>query len=198
MNPTTAVLKNVRLSFVYLVTPKLNDKGEPRYSATLLIPKNSEAAEVVKRITEEAKRAGMARKWGGKFPASAKLVIHDGDGTRPGGEPFGPECKGHYVLTATNRNRPALFDMDGARITADDALYSGCYADVVVNAYAYDHQMNKGITYSVEGVRKVADGERLGGLSVDVSGLLGVNPDDVLTRSAGVVTPPKNELPFEI
>ena len=33
-------------------------------------------------------------------------VLYDGDGTRPSGEPFGPECKGHWVITASGKQKP--------------------------------------------------------------------------------------------
>ena len=42
-------------------------------------------------------------------------------------------------------------------------MYSGCYANVCVNFYAYAFQSKKGIGAGLGPIQKVADGESLGG-----------------------------------
>jgi hypothetical protein len=40
-------------------------------------------------------------------------------------------------------------------------LYSGCYLRATVTAYAYTHGGNKGVSFSLQNLQKVRDGEPL-------------------------------------
>lgn len=80
-NIATKVLTGeVRLSYVNLVTPRAPQQGgEPKYSATLLIPKTD--AATIANINASIKAAyedGVSKKWGGAHP-TPKQIVHDGD-----------------------------------------------------------------------------------------------------------------------
>ena len=113
-NIATKVLTGeVRLSYVNLTTPRAPQQGgDPKYSVTLLIPKTD--AATVANINASMKAAyddGVSKKWGGAHP-QPKVLLHDGDGLRPSGLPFGDECKGHWVLTASTENKPQVVGID--------------------------------------------------------------------------------------
>lgn len=46
-----------------------------------------------------------------------------------------------------------------------DEVYSGCYARVSINFYAFNTNGNKGIACGLNNLQKVRDGEPLGGRS---------------------------------
>ena len=100
-NIATKVLTGeVRLSYVNLTTPRAAQQGsEPKYSVTLLIPKTDVATKAnIDNSIKAAYEEGVSKKWGGAHP-QPKVIVHDGDGLRPSGLPFGDECKGCWVLT---------------------------------------------------------------------------------------------------
>ena len=96
-DPLKVLTGEVRLSYVNLVAPRAAQQGaEPRYSVTLLIPKTDVATKAaIDAAMEAAAKDAVAKTWGGVRPPYLKPVIHDGDGVRPSGVAFGPECKGH-------------------------------------------------------------------------------------------------------
>jgi hypothetical protein len=67
------VLSNVRFSFVNLLSPKAPQSGgDPKYSATILLPKHDLAGKQrLDAAIEAAIQAGIPSKWGGVRPAQA-------------------------------------------------------------------------------------------------------------------------------
>lgn len=164
-NPAHIVLTGVRLSYVNLLAAKAGqDGGEPKYSAVVLVPKvpaeNRAKIDAAIRAATEKARA----KYGAAFPVQPKVSVHDGDGVRPSdGQPFGPECKGHWVFTASSKQRPGIVDLNLQPILDSTQIYSGMYANVGVTFFGYNAPQNKGIGVGLENVQKIADGEPLGG-----------------------------------
>ena len=165
-NIATKVLTGeVRISYANLVTPRASQQGgEPKYSVTLLIPKTDTATlnDIASSINA-AYEDGVSRKWGGAHPQKKEL-LHDGDGLRPSGLPFGDECKGHYVLTASTKNKPQVVGIDNINCElAPNDIYSGMYARVSLNFFPYDTSGSKGVGCGLGNVLKIRDGEPLAG-----------------------------------
>lgn len=159
----------VRLSFCHIWQPQTpQNGGEPKYSVTILIPKSDVATiNALYAEMEQAKQAGVSNAWGGTMPPIVKIPLYDGDGVRPSGEPFGPECKGHMVITASSKTQPQVVDLNVQPILNQAEVYSGCYGRVNLNFFAYNQAGNRGIGCGLNCIQKVADGEPLsGGVSV--------------------------------
>lgn len=107
--PTKVLTGEVRLSYANLTTPRTTSQGdEPKYSVTLLIPKTDVATlKDIENSMNAAYEDGVTKKWAGAHPQK-KIILHDGDGLRPSGTPFGEECKGHYVITASSKKSRRL------------------------------------------------------------------------------------------
>lgn len=165
-NIATKVLTGeVRLSYANLVAPRAAQQGqEPKYSVTLLIPKSDNAT--VANINASIKAAydeGVSKKWGGAHP-QPKVIVHDGDGLRPSGLPYGDECKGCWVLTASTKNKPQVVGIENLDCElAPSDIYSGMYARVTINFFAYDTAGSKGVRCGLGNVLKTRDGEPLSG-----------------------------------
>lgn len=175
-DPLKVLTGEVRLSYVNLVAPRAAQQGaEPRYSVTLLIPKTDVATKAaIDAAMEAAAKDAVAKTWGGVRPPYLKPVIHDGDGVRPSGVAFGPECKGHWVMTASTKTKPQVIDAYGNELTPTD-IYSGMYARVTIRFFGYSNSGNKGVGCGLGNVMKIRDGEPLsGGASAasDFAGLI--------------------------
>lgn len=165
-NIATKVLTGeVRLSYANLTTPRAPlQGGEAKYSVTLLIPKNDSATKAnIDASIKAAYEEGVSKKWGGAHP-QPKIIVHDGDGLRTSGLPYGEECKGHWVLTASTKNKPQVVGIDNLDCElAPSDVYSGMYARVTINFFAYDTAGSKGVGCGLGNVLKTRDGEPLAG-----------------------------------
>lgn len=172
-DPQRAVLANVRFSFCNIVTPRAPiSGGEPKYSTTILLPKSDLAGkQKLDSAIEAAIQAGISSKWSGVRPAQPYIPIHDGDGVRPGGEPFGPECKGHWVFTASANldYKPSVAGPDLQPIMSASDVYSGMYGNVSIRTFPYNSNGRKGVGLGLEAVQKTRDGEPLGATTPDAA-----------------------------
>lgn len=165
-NPTKCLTGEVRLSYAHLDTPhSSNNGGGPKYSATLLIPKTDTATEAdIRAAISTAYENGVQNLWKGSRPQMRYPVIYDGDGVRPSGEPFGDECKGCWVITASSKTKPQVVHISNVHVDLlPTDVYSGMYARVTVNFYPYDNSGNRGVGCGLGNVCKTRDGEPLGG-----------------------------------
>jgi hypothetical protein len=176
MSNTQIVLRNTRLSYCFAVKGKLNDKGQRVWSTTCLVPKNHPQLDEIRAAIAAAKEAGAAKL--GKGPSKSPLL--DGDAKEDGQFKYaGEENRGMYLLRCANYNRmPKVVDQQKQEIFDDDQLYSGCYANVVINFYAYASAQNKGVSPGLEAIQKKSDGVRLSGGGVNVDDVFGVEEDD--------------------
>lgn len=165
MNVTTG---RVRLSFVHLFKPYAFQVGqEEKYSCTILVPKtDTDTMARLNAAVEAAKQKGVNDKWGGVMPPVVPTPIYDGDGVKPSdGMPFGPECKGHWVFTASAKADypPEIVDGNGNPIINQSEIYSGIYGRVNVTFFPYAFGGKKGVGCGLGPVQKLSDGETLGG-----------------------------------
>ena len=177
MNETRVTTDKVRLSYVHLFKPFAKEQGqEPKFSVTILLPKSDMATKSrIDAAIEAAKQKGTLDKWNGVCPPIVDTPIHDGDGVRRDGTPYGPECKGHWVFTATSRaDRPIeVVDANLNPIIDQTQIYSGIYGRVSVNFAAYYNNGNKGIGCYLGPVQKLSDGEVLGGGTITAAEAFG-------------------------
>ena len=157
---TKVTTGKVRLSYAHLFEPHAIEGNEPKYSVSVIIPKSDkETLQAIKEAVTEAKEQGKG-KWGGKVPANIKTPLRDGDVDREGDEAYA----GCYFLNANSKNKPGIVDINVQPILATE-VYSGCYARLTLNFYAYNANGNKGIAAGLGNVQKLEDGEPLGGFT---------------------------------
>lgn len=177
-NLTNVTTGKVRLSYVHLFKPYAAMVGqEEKYSCTILVPKtDTDTMNRINAAIEAAKQRGISEKWNGQCPPIVPTPVYDGDGVRPSdGMAFGPECKGHWVFTASSKidYQPEVVDLNLNPILNQSEVYSGMYAKVNVTFYPYAFGGKKGIGCGLGPVQKVADGESLGGSAPSASQVFG-------------------------
>ena len=158
---------DTRLSYAHVWEPVSINGGKEKYSVSVLIPKDdTKTIEAINRAIDAAIDEGVA-KFGGKKPnkATLKLPLRD---------------KGHYFINANSTTPPQIVDRAVQPILDRGEVYSGCYARVSLNFYAYNANGNKGIACGLGNIQKVRDGEPLGGRSNATDDFSSLADDDFL------------------
>ncbi len=164
--PTKVLTGEVRLSYANLVKPRANNPGDKeRYSVTLLIPKADTATKTnIDASIEAAAQEAQGKLWNGVRPPVLPNPIHDRDGVRESGVPYGDECKGHWVITAYSSNKPQVVHQSDINTElAPQDIYSGMYARVTINFFGYFNNGKKGVGCGLGNVMKTRDGDSFGG-----------------------------------
>ena len=164
---TKVITGKVRLSYVHLFEPYSPDEDKaPRYSCVILIPKTDKAT--MRSIREAQKAAlenGVSSVFGGKLPREWHDTIKDGDDEDQTDLERNPEYAGHWYMSIAAKTKPGIVDQRREPITDSSDVYSGCYARISMNAFAYNVKGNKGVSFGLNHVQKWADGDFLGGRS---------------------------------
>lgn len=192
LNPTNVTTGKVRLSYVSIFKPRAARPGqEEKYSVTILIPKSDTATKQrIDAAINAAIEAGVQGKWNGVRPPIIPNPLHDGDGTRQDGTPYGEECKGHWVMTASAKADypPEVVDAASNPIISPAEVYSGCYGRVFINFFPYGgggSGFKIGVGAGLGPVQKLEDGTPLGGSAPSASDVFGATPQ---TQNATVNT----------
>jgi hypothetical protein len=164
-NPTKVITGvNTRWSYVNAWDPKSINGGTPKYSVSLIIPKDDVATvNKIKAAIEAAYREGESKlKGNGKtVPALSvlKTPLRDGDLERPDDEAYANS----YFVNANSSTAPGIVDADRQPIIERSEVYSGVYGRASINFYAFNSNGNKGIACGLNNLQKIRDGEPLGG-----------------------------------
>ena len=170
--------KNTRLSYFHGWEPTSINGGPERYSVSVLIPKDDkETIKAINDAVDAAIEEGIA-KFGGKKPnkAALKLPLRDGDTERED-----EAYAGHWFINANSKTAPQIVDKAVKPILDRDEVYSGCYARVSLNFYAFNSNGNKGIACGLGNIQKIRDGESLGGRSSAADDFSTEEDDDFLS-----------------
>ena len=159
---TKVVTGIVRLSYANVWEPASINGSNTKYSVSLIIPKSdTKTIAAINAAVDAAIKEGAA-KFGGKIPnkAALKLPLRDGDVERED-----EAYQGAYFVNANSTTAPQIVDRSVQPILDRNEVYSGCYARVSINFYAFNSNGNRGIACGLGNIQKVRDGEPLGGRS---------------------------------
>lgn len=161
INKTKVVTsKQTRLSYFHGFEPVSINGGPEKYSTAVLIPKSDKATiEAIEKAIDAAIEEGIA-KFGGKKPnkAAIKLPLRDGNIERDD-----EAYQNHYFINCNSTTPPQIVDQSVQPILERSQVYSGCYARVSINFYAFNSNGNKGVAAGLGNIQFVRDGEPLGG-----------------------------------
>lgn len=163
---STKVLTGVcRLSYVHAFAPYAAQENQtPKYSVVLLIPKEDTVTlNKIRNAQQAALQKGKDSKFKGSIPKNWTDTLHDGD--EEADLDKNPEYEGHWYMTVSNPQKPGVIDKDKNIIDDPTQLYSGCFARVVINAFAFNQQGNKGVSFGLNHIQKVREGDPLGSVT---------------------------------
>lgn len=164
-NPTKVITGvNTRWSYANVWDPKSIDGGKPKYSVSLIIPKDDTATvNKIKAAIQAAYEEGQSTlKGSGKSVPALSMIktpLRDGDTERPDDEAYANS----YFINANSSTAPGIVDADRNPILDKGEMYSGCKGRASINIYAYNVNGNRGIACGLNNLQKISDGTPLGG-----------------------------------
>lgn len=183
VNPMKVITgPRTRWSYVNVWEPKSINGSNPKYSVSLIIPKDDTVTvEKIKKAIQAAYEEGANKlKGNGKSVppfAAIKSPLRDGDVERPDD----PEYANSYFINSNNSQKPGIVDADRQPIITRSEVYSGVYGRASINFYAFNTNGNKGIACSLNNLQKISDGEPLGGHASAESDFASDEDDDFLS-----------------
>lgn len=163
------VTGKVRFSYANVWEPRASNEGDaPKFSVQILIPKSdNKTYQAIQAAIKEAADAFRKKHGTASLPASFRSPLHDGDGEKPNGGTYEPECKGCWVISASSdaNHPPIIVDRNKQDILDRREFYSGCYGRACVNFYGYSNR-RKGVGCGLLGLMKLDDGEPLCGVTL--------------------------------
>lgn len=163
--PTKVVTGEVRLSYAHLFEPHASfENQQPKYSTVILVPKSDKVTiKKIQAAQKAALEAGKSTKFGGTIPKNWKNTFRDGDEEMDLEK--NPEYEGMMFMTISNAQKPGLVDKNVEPIMDQSELYSGCYARVSMNAFPFSASGNKGVSFGLNHVQKLRDGDPFGSIT---------------------------------
>lgn len=157
-NAKKCVTPKGRLSFPHLFEAHSGfENQDPKYSATILFDKKTDLTTLKKIVHVAAvEKFGPKEKW----PKTMRLPFRNGDEKS--------DLQGYagcIYINATSKMRPQVVDKDLSAIAPDDqpGIYAGCYVRAEIMAFAYDKMGNKGVSFGLQNVQKLGEGEAFSG-----------------------------------
>lgn len=153
-----------RVSFPQMFeAKKINNEGKAKYSLTMLFT----LAEIEKDPKEKAKWQGMINavlaaaqeEWPKGNPPNLQNPFRKGEEK----EQYQGYGSGVIFVNASTTTRPGLVDQNTTKIINPEEFYAGCYARATVNTYAWTFMGKNGVSFGLQNVQKVKDGEPFGG-----------------------------------
>lgn len=147
-------------SYVHLDQPYSgSDDIDPCYSILIVLdPDDKEHAKFIDKV-EDAIQECIENKWGDK-PRKFQSPLREGEDV---GE--SEELQGKLCINVRSKTRPGIVDADSQKILdVEQECYSGAIYRCSISAYAWEHKVGgKGVSFGLDNVMKVDDGEHLGG-----------------------------------
>ena len=159
---TEVVTPPCRLSYPSIFKPKHNKlSGKMEFSFEGLFDVGTDLTAMKK-----AAEAALIKKFGedkAKWPKNIKSPFRDqSEKMKDGKLPEGCVSGGTFVRFKSEK-RPGVVDQNRVEILDDSTVYAGCYVRAHVNAFAYDQAGNKGVSFGLNHVQLVKDGEPFSG-----------------------------------
>lgn len=158
-----------RVSYPSIFKPQKNDlNGKMEYSLEALFEPGADLSAL-----KAAAKAAVEKKWGkdqSAWPQNLRLPFRDQaekkakDKTtgKPTGE-LQPGCvAGAQWMRFKSEQKPGLVDQNVQDIIDESEFYGGCWARATVNAFAYDQKGNRGVSFGLVNIQKMADGDPFG------------------------------------
>lgn len=144
-----------RVSFPNVFQARADFDGQsPKFSIVMLFPKTTDISALKKLAQEVA-----TEKWPKGLPVNLRNPFRDADKEKPDMDGYA----GCIFISAKSKGRPGLVDSQKTPILTPEEFYAGCYARATVNAFAYDKAGNVGVSFGLQNIQKLRDGEPFSG-----------------------------------
>lgn len=157
-DPKNVKTPKFRVSYPQLAEAKSFNGQPAKYSMVLLFDKKTDLKPM-----RAAAHAAIVEEYGenkAKWPKKFRS-----DPFRDGSEKEDtPGYKGMIFLSVTSKQKPECIGPVVSEGLIDPTeIYAGSYAKATLRAFCYDNSGNKGVSFALQNVQKVADGEPFSG-----------------------------------
>lgn len=172
-NKTLVVTPKAMLSYPHLDQPQAGNQpgAKAKYSATFVFPEGSDLSTLVAAVLAAAED---------KYPGKGAEMLRTGalkSPFRKDAEAKGYPAGSVFVNTRSDRKPGLVYLHAGSEKSADgkplparvpedkvkDEFYPGCFVRGQLRAFAYDSNGNKGVSFALNNVQKLGDGDRIDG-----------------------------------
>jgi len=188
----TVLTPKFRASYPHLFKPQKNDlNGKTEYSIVAIFPKGTDLTPLKK-----AAEAVLVEKFGAdntKWPTNLRNPFRKcserwkNDGGKQS-IPAGYEDGDAIFMTFkqdAEKSRPTVVDQQVQEILEPQHVYAGMYARASVRPYYYNQKGNQGVSFGLNNVQKMDDGEPLGGGKTRAQDDFEAVAADMAAQSAG-------------
>jgi hypothetical protein len=154
-------LKNVRLSYANLFEPRENQSGQLRYGTAVIIPKSHPQIDELAAAVTTAGEEKFGKKWAIMFKKTDPIHDADADGKADEDENY-KDC---YYINTSSKRKPQVVDRKVQPILDESEIWSGCMVNLSIAVFPFEVPENKGVSFGLNNVQLVKEGERLGGAS---------------------------------
>lgn len=143
-----------------------DDNGKVFYEADLLFSPEAQQTAEFARMKQAAADA-VKEKWKGSTPENLRSpfrVASSKKNQKTNASYFPEEDFPGYVLVhVKSKNQPGVINAAKQKITDDTEIYGGAFVRCSVNPFAYQVKGNAGVSFWLNNVQKLRDGEPIGG-----------------------------------
>lgn len=157
-NSVTVRLRDVRLSFPALFTPRsFDEKSEPGFQATFLFPKGDEN----QKLMEQGINHVIKTAFKGRHPGADRVCMRDGAVKADRGiDGYSDEI---MFVSSNSKKRVPVVDRDLFPVEdVDNKVYAGCYVNATVRLWAQDNKFGRRVNAQLRAVQYHRDGEPFG------------------------------------
>jgi len=161
-----------------------NEKEEPMYSVTVMIPKESAEGKAAIAALRQAITSIWTAQWPGDKVRGDKQPMRDGDAKDSATDEYimNETYRGYITLRAKSKRPPTVVDKDMRQLD-ERAGYpaGGDWCNVTLGLFTYDGKFGKGVSCGIDAVQFVRSGDPLGGrravLATDVFAAMDLSND---------------------
>ena len=168
------VIQNALLSYPHLFKPQTPEGAdEPKFSAALLVDEATAQMVYAKalEIANQAFQSGEQNLQKFKWPVSRAADKQATNGSFPYRD--NPRTAGLYLVNANASQDypPQVVGQDRQPVIDRGQIYAGCIVAAGIQLFSYNTAGNVGVGVGLSAVMKQADGEQLGGGTVNAENL---------------------------
>jgi hypothetical protein len=152
------------LSYPALFEPKPTPSGDLKYGCALVFQDGADLSALKK-----AALSALEERWGAKAKEmlqKRQLKWPFRDGAERDAQGYGP---GTTFINVSSKQQPGVVDRyagaDGRPrpITDSSEVYPGCFVRASLRPFTYDTNGSKGVSFGLQNLQKLRDGERIDG-----------------------------------
>jgi len=154
----TGIVRLARTELFGDVTDSIGGNKKGRRLSLLLPKSDNETWVKINNTIADLAIHCLKGKWRDLHIRHIYMPIIDGDRVQQNGDPFSPECKGHYIIKTYCKHTPEIVDKDMQPITDPGEIYDGVYARVSLQFCSYTQNNKPGVNCLLGPIMKIADG----------------------------------------